>query len=761
MKAKLCSLNDFSLKQGVCECLTITGVRNQMKNEQPMIYDCFTFYNEFEMLDLRLNILDKYVDKFVLVEGNKTHTGKDKPFYFENNKERFEKFKDKIIHIKVSDFPDFENSKLDSHCNRWIYENFQRDAIMRGLTNCKPNDIVIVSDCDEIANPNVVLKYKNSRANGIWLLNAISTYYYFNLINLRETPWDKIKMARYKNLIDPKQNLEIKDAFAQSKYGLPTYFRFTKGKKINNAAWHFSYLMDEEKIAQKIASIAEQHVNNSKSSNIDNIKRKVANCEDIFEREGYKFLPVEMDNNFPKYIIENKEKYDKYILKENLKNWNKVNSEKQLKNFLQKIFSIKNVRKNGRKQKRVQFLGIRFTFKKTLTKKDKEQYISYVLNSQLDKSNYVPVSQEQYTKKENDPKLIAFYLPQFHSFPENDNWFGKGFNEWYNATKAVPQYTGHYQPHLPIDVGFYNLETTDVMKRQIELAKMYGIYGFAFYYYWFSGKKIMEKPIQLLLKDKSLKMPFFIFWTNEPWTKLWGGGEQSEILYEQKLQEGDSKKFMEDAIPYMQDERYIKIDGKPVLAILNTGLYPEKIFLNFIKEIREIAKENNFKDLYIMTIRRKNMSKNNLKNELDKFGLDAMFEFIPGDLLTSEFKEEDRKIINNLFKGKVYSVEKYVKDKKYDFKTNCTLYKGLFPMWDNTARKIYTGCNILESSPELYKKWLKDIINWTKENNKKDEQYIFINAWNEWAEGAHLEPDQKYGYAFLQATKEAIEEARE
>lgn len=761
-KRKTFLRNIFSLRnENKYKVLTVAGVKIKMKYKKPTIYDCFTFYNEFEMLDLRLNILDKYVDKFVLVEGNKTHAGKDKPFYFDKNKEKFEKFKNKIIHIKVSDFPSFENSKTDSLNNRWIYENFQRDAIMRGLANCSPDDIVIISDCDEIANPKAILKYKNSKANGIWQLNAISTYYYFNLINLRETPLDKIKIARYKNLIDPKQNLEIKDAFAQSKYGLPTYFRYTKGKEIKNGGWHFSYLMDEEKISQKIASIAEQHVNNENSSNIDNIKRKIAACEDIFEREGYEFLPVKLDKNFPRYIIENKEKYNKYILKENLKNWNLIGCKKGVKSFLQKIFSIKSARKNGRKQKKIQFLGIKFSFKKPITKKDKEKYINYVLNSQLDKNNYVSLTEDKYIEKQGDPKLIAFYLPQFHRFPENDNWFGRGFCEWHNVTKAVPQYTGHYQPHLPIDTGFYNLETTIAMKRQIELAKMYGIYGFAFYYYWFSGKKIMEKPILQFLADRNLNMPFFAFWTNEPWTRLWGGGKQNEVLYEQKLQEGDSKKFMEDMIPFMKDERYIKICNKPVLAILNPSLYPKETFLTFIKEIREIAKENGFKDLYIMTIRREKMQKSNLKNELDKYNMDAMFEFIPGDLLNSEFQETDRKIINKLFKGKIYNTEKYIEEKKYNFKTNCTLYKGLFPMWDNTARKIYSGCFIFESSPKLYKKWLKGCIDWTKENNKKDEQFIFINAWNEWAEGAHLEPDQKYGYAYLQATKEALEETKD
>lgn len=423
-----------------------------------------------------------------------------------------------------------------------------------------------------------------------------------------------------------------------------------------------------------------------------------------------------------------------------------------------KLFSYKQEFKNYKIHIIVRFFGIKLSFYQNLKAPNKNDFINYILNHQKDRSNFVQITKEPYKRKENDPKLVAFYLPQFHSFPENDRWFGKGFSEWSNSSKALPQYIGHYQPHLPIDLGFYNLETTEIMKRQIELAKMYGIYGFSFYYYWFSGHKVMEKPIEMFLADKSLDMPFFMFWANEPWTKLWGDGGQNEILFEHEINDGDDVKFMNDILPYMKDERYIKIDNKPLLVIYNPERYELKKLTNFIVGIRQIAKENGFSDLYIMMPRKAQIPKEKMQPTLDKYKLDAIIEFLPHNISYQEYKPKFEKIANKKFLGEIYDVEDYVKNKKYIYKTDCKVFKGLYPNWDNTARKCYTGSWIFQSTPKLYKAWLKDIINWTKENNSKAEQFIFINAWNEWAEGAHLEPDQKYGYAYLQATKEALEE---
>lgn len=403
----------------------------------------------------------------------------------------------------------------------------------------------------------------------------------------------------------------------------------------------------------------------------------------------------------------------------------------------------------------INFFGIKIKIKRKLTKKDYSDYANYALNSQLDKSNFINLSNKKYSHENNPVKLISFYLPQFHDFEENLKWFGRGFSEWQNTSKAVPQYVGHYQPHIPIDVGYYNLENNETIKRQIELAKQYGIYGFGFYYYWYSGKKVMDKPINNFLQDKSLDMPFFIFWANQDWTMNWDNGDEKQILHKQELNENDAQKFMQDVLPFMKDERYIKIDNKPLLIIYIPEQYTYEKFIDFNTKIRQIAKENGFNDLYLMTtiFRAKEYNKN-YKAYTDKYNFDALFEFFPQGINEIEAKQE--RIINPLFKGACFDIKKYIKEKKYLYKCNATLFKGLFPHWDNTPRKCYKGALIYENSPEFYKDWLKNIINWTRKNNKKNEQFVFINAWNEWAEGAHLEPDQKYGYAYLQKTKEAL-----
>ncbi len=433
------------------------------------------------------------------------------------------------------------------------------------------------------------------------------------------------------------------------------------------------------------------------------------------------------------------------------------------KDVLNSIFTLKNeINEDGNKYKILVLLGIKFKTrykqkKIKITNQKKAEFIDYILNNQLDKSEFVPLSEEKYELKPNNTKLISFYLPQFHSFPSNDDWFGRGFTEWTNVTKTCPQYTGHMQPHLPIDVGYYNLETTSIMKRQIELAKQYGIYGFSFYYYWYSGKKIMEKPIQNFLKDKSLDMPFFMFWANENWSHLWGNGADEEILYKQEILEGDAEKFMEDILPYMKDERYIKINNKPLLIIYNPEIYPYSVFIEFVDRIRQIAKENGFDDLMINTILKPFMKIGVYKEYLEKYHLDAIVEFLPG-CVYKLFRTKNKPIMNPLFKGRILDVEDFVKYKKYSYDSDATLFKGVFPIWDNTARRCYKGAAIFESNPSIYKKWLKGAMQWTKANNTDYHQFVFINAWNEWAEGAHLEPDAHFGYAFLQATKEALEE---
>ena len=378
------------------------------------------------------------------------------------------------------------------------------------------------------------------------------------------------------------------------------------------------------------------------------------------------------------------------------------------------------------------------------------QYQNYVLNHQLDKQNFVPITEDKYSN-ETSKKLIAYYLPQYYQIPQNDEWFGRGFTEWSNCAKAVPQFAGHWQPHLPIDVGFYNLESTHIMHRQIELAKMYGIHGFCFYYYWFSGgDKIMEKPINNWLNDKSIDFPFMFFWANEDWTNTWGAqGDLGTKTYSAKMKPSDVKKFVDDIIPFLKDKRYITVDGKPHIIIYQAKKDP--YLPEFIKNIGELLEKRGVKKPYISLVFPDDFDKN--YNPKD-FGADAAVEFgshlrvMPDEVPALE---TNKKIVNPLAKVTEYDMEAFINKDKFLYDTNYPVFKGVMTHFDNTARKIYSGAQIFSISPELYQKWL------TAQIKSSTTDQIFITAWNEWAEGMHLEPDQKYGYAYLQATKNALE----
>lgn len=391
------------------------------------------------------------------------------------------------------------------------------------------------------------------------------------------------------------------------------------------------------------------------------------------------------------------------------------------------------------------------------TKADCAIYAEYIEKSILKKSeDFVAFSEQGYCRKEGDVKAIAWYLPQFHQLEINNKFHGQGFTEWTNTSTAMPLFTGHYQPHIPYDVGYYDLLNPETWKRQIYLAKHYGIYGFCIHYYWFSGTRLMEKPLELLLEHKELDIPFCLNWATENWTALWDGGNR-EIMLEQKLEDGDDKRFMDDILPYMEDSRYIRIDGKPILVIYRINVFEKKVAKNLLKSFREIARQAGFPDLYIMVT-----DAFGFMEDVTEWGADALVEFPPHILTGMLERVKPSGYLNPYFIGDISDATEFINNKKYLYPhNNKNYYRSTLVSWDNTARKARSFARIITGlTPATTKQWLTDIIEESRKIHSESEHIVFVNSWNEWAEGSHLEPDMKYGYAYLQAIKEALENVR-
>lgn len=388
------------------------------------------------------------------------------------------------------------------------------------------------------------------------------------------------------------------------------------------------------------------------------------------------------------------------------------------------------------------------------TKRELSEYVKYIEKCVLtEKKDFVEFDECGYQAKKGDTKLIAWYLPQFYQMEINNKFHGRGFTEWTNTSKMIPLFAGHYQPHIPYDVGYYDLLNPDTLRRQIELAKHYGVYGFCFHYYWFSGEKIMEKPLNLLFESKELNMPFCLNWATENWTALWDG-ENNEIMIRQEYKEGDDVKFMDDILPYMKDSRYIKIHGRPVLIVYRIDQFEETCAKHMLNNFRKIAQRNGFPDLYIMfTTAFKD------RNRVKEWGGDALVEFPPHILWDCIDHYKPSGYLNPWFKGRILDACSFVKKKEYMMNYDTGIYfRSALTSWDNTARKAVSGACVLQGlDPDTFKEWLADIIEESQRIHSEEENIVFINSWNEWGEGSHLEPDLKYGYAYLKAVKDVLE----
>ena len=370
-------------------------------------------------------------------------------------------------------------------------------------------------------------------------------------------------------------------------------------------------------------------------------------------------------------------------------------------------------------------------------------------------------------------KIIAFYLPQFYSFPENDEWWGKGFTEWTNVKKAKPLYKDHYQPTIPLNKYFYSLEDVETMRWQASLAKKYGIYGFCFYHYWFGeGRQLMEKPVENYLSCSSIDFPFCICWANHNWSRTWVGGDKDILMDVRYGDEDEWEKHFQYLLPYFKDNRYIKVDGKSVLVIYQPQLIP--CYDEMIIYFQRRAKEEGLDGLSILAqamfedgdkkmeslIDYKIQYEPNYSRTMAWNHFFSTFKIVPSfalDLVLYKAKG----VIKKISKGKLCHYRNYSYDAiwKYIIKSkvaNEKMIAGAFVKCDVTPRRqdralIYKG-----DSPLKFKNYMSALIN--KVNKQYKQKIIFLSAWNEWGEGMYLEPDEKNEYRYLKAIRAAMKE---
>jgi len=359
-------------------------------------------------------------------------------------------------------------------------------------------------------------------------------------------------------------------------------------------------------------------------------------------------------------------------------------------------------------------------------------------SNQKKNNNKMSIS-EQHT----DPRLIAFYLTQFHPTPENDLWWGKGFTEWTNVTKAEPLFESHLQPHLPSDFGFYDLRVREVMHDQIRMAKQYGIDGFCYHYYWFSGKRILNLPLDNMLADPESDMPFCLCWANENWTRRWDAADH-EVLIAQEYLPDDNLNFIKSLVPFFQDNRYIRVDGKPYLIVYRPQHLPNA--RNTVRIWRDYCRTIGLGEIHICAA----LIHGN--EDYTKFGFDSGVEFPPHNLRSANINSKVN--FREYFCGNLMQYADIAESYLYRSYGTKRVFKTVFPSWDNTARTKERSLIVLNGVPDNYEYWLGSTIDIVNQSGNPDE-LIFINAWNEWAEGCHLEPDRWFGHGFLQATLNA------
>lgn len=344
----------------------------------------------------------------------------------------------------------------------------------------------------------------------------------------------------------------------------------------------------------------------------------------------------------------------------------------------------------------------------------------------------------------SDVKILANYLTQFHPFSENNDWWGEGFTEWTNVSTAKPYFENHYQPRIPADLGYYDLRLADVHKNQIDLAKKYGISGFIYYFYWFSGKTVMSMPLDRHLEE-NYDLDFCLCWANENWSRRWDGSEQ-EVLLEQSHNLEDDVEFINACLKYFASDRYIKINGAPLLQVYRISLLEDPIAT--IQRWKEIVKKAGYPDLHV------SMCETFDLGDPLVYGCDSSSQFPPHRVEARNITATCKDLAPQ-FSGTVYDYSDVVANEIARPTAPHIQLRAAMPAWDNTSRKGLAGNVFHGSSPELFQLWLTHLVDQARLNLPETHRFVIVNAWNEWAEGAHLEPDRALGHRNLQAVREA------
>lgn len=344
--------------------------------------------------------------------------------------------------------------------------------------------------------------------------------------------------------------------------------------------------------------------------------------------------------------------------------------------------------------------------------------------------------------------VVAFYLPQFHPIPENDAWWGEGFTEWHNVTRALPQFEGHQQPRLPGELGFYDLRLPDAMRRQMQLARAYGIGAFCSYFYWFAGKTLLEAPLQQWLADPTLDLPLCLCWANENWSRRWDG-RADDILIGQAHSAEDDLAFIEHVARYLTDPRYLRVEGRPLLLVYRPGLLPDPAAT--ARRWRDWCRTHGIGEVRLAYVQSFD------RVDPRSIGFDVAVEFPPNNT-TQEAITGSQYLLNPDYRGDVHDWRELARQSMAQADPAYPRYPCVNPGWDNEPRRSGNGRVFAHASPRGYRDWLRHAIA-TSQRRFPAQPLVFVNAWNEWAEGAVLEPDTRLGHAWLEATRTALQPA--